>query len=232
MKSAVIVFPGTNRERDIAEAVEQASGKRPSMIWHGDTDLPNVDLLVVPGGFAYGDYLRAGAMAAHSPVLREVVKRAQSGTPTLGVCNGFQVLTEAGLLPGALLRNAGLKFICKDVHLKVGRTDTFFTGGYALNQVIRVPVAHHDGNYFADGDTLDQLDAEGRVAFHYCTAEGDLTAAGNPNGSARNIAGIYNKARSILGMMPHPENAIRNAQGSTDGAAMFAGIAASLASGS
>ncbi len=228
MKAAVIVFPGTNRERDIATALKRALGKPPAMVWHGERAFDAVGLIVVPGGFSYGDYLRSGAMAAHSPVMREVVDRAARGVPVLGVCNGFQVLTEAGLLPGALMRNASLKFICRDIHMRVESSQSLFTHKYEAGQTITVPVAHHDGNYFADPETLDALEDQGRVAFRYCDAQGEMGGAANPNGSARNIAGIYNETKSVLGLMPHPENAIDPALGSADGMALFEGIAESL----
>lgn len=228
MKSAIIIFPGTNRERDMAEALEAASGVKPAMVWHRDTALPDADLIVVPGGFSYGDYLRAGAMAAHSPILRSVVAAANKGTAVLGVCNGFQILVETGLLPGALLRNASLKFVCRDVGLKVENSQTLFASGYEAGQTIRVPVAHHDGNYFADNETLDQLESEDRIAFRYTALNGEGEGRYNPNGSVRHIAGIYNETKTVLGMMPHPENAIRRDQGSTDGFGLFAGMAAAL----
>ena len=205
MKAAVIVFPGSNCDRDAAVALEAAMGRAPAMVWHGDAELPQSDLIVLPGGFSYGDYLRSGAMAAHSPIMREVIKRAKAGTPVLGICNGFQVLTEARLLPGVLMRNATLKFICKDVHLRVERTDTRFTRRYEKGQVVRFPIAHKDGSYFADDETLARLEGEGRVAFRYCDAQGQVTAEANPNGSRRNIAGIYNETGTVLGLMPHPE---------------------------
>ena len=228
MKSAVIVFPGSNCDRDAAVALGSATGTPPAMVWHGDTDIPKVDLIVVPGGFSYGDYLRSGAMAAHSPVMREVVRRAENGVPTLGICNGFQILTEAGLLPGALMRNAGLKFICKTVPLRVENSQTMFTAGYAAGQVVRIPIAHHDGNYVADPDTLNRLEGEDRVAFRYSTANGEPAADGNPNGSIRNIAGIFNEAKTVLGMMPHPERAADPVHESTDGQVMFAAMAGAL----
>ena len=228
MKAAVILFPGSNRERDMVMALEASLGTKPLEIWHGDTDLPDVDLIVVPGGFSYGDYLRSGAMAAHSPIIREVKDRAEKGVHVLGVCNGFQILTETGLLPGALMRNANLKFICKDVHLKVERNDLPFAQGYSVGDVIRVPVAHHDGNYFADDETLKELEDEGRVAFRYCGADGAVDAANNINGSRNNIAGIYNKRGTILGMMPHPEDAVEEMLGGLGGKAMFDGLVAGL----
>ncbi|MBM3544481.1 MAG: phosphoribosylformylglycinamidine synthase subunit PurQ [Alphaproteobacteria bacterium] len=228
MKTSVIVFPGSNCDRDAAVALEAATGHPPAMVWHGDAELPNSDLIVLPGGFSYGDYLRSGAMAAHSPVMREVVKRAKGGTPVLGICNGFQVLTEARLLPGVLMRNATLKFICKDVYLKVERSDSMFTHRYVLGEVVRFPVAHKDGSYFADEDTLDRLEGEGRVAFRYCEASGAVTEVGNPNGSSRNIAGIYNETGTVLGLMPHPERLADPALSGTDGAKMFASLVEAL----
>jgi len=221
MRASVIVFPGSNCDRDVAVSLEAAMGKKPDMVWHGNSDVPDSDLIVLPGGFSYGDYLRSGAMAAHSPIMRDVVEKARKGTPVLGICNGFQVLIEAGLLPGALMRNASLKFICRDVLLRVERNDTAFTQHYESNQVIRIPVAHHDGNYFADEDTLDRLESENRVAFRYCDKNGATTPESNPNGSLRNIAGIYNESSSVLGLMPHPERLADMALGGTDGAPMF-----------
>jgi len=216
MKTAVIVFPGSNCDRDIATALEQVTGAAPAMVWHGEASLPDgIGLVAVPGGFSYGDYLRSGAIAARSPVMRAVVEAAGRGLPVLGVCNGFQVLTEAGLLPGALMRNEGLNFVCRDVALTVGNADTAFTRGYAAGERITVPVAHHDGNYVADPDTLDRLEGEGRIAFRY--AEG-------VNGSARNIAGLLNASGNVLGMMPHPERAIEPAHGRTDGRRLFEGL--------
>jgi phosphoribosylformylglycinamidine synthase len=229
MKAAVIVFPGSNRDRDMIEALTRTTGRPPLTVWHRDTGFDQVDLIVIPGGFTYGDYLRAGAMATHSPVMAEVRRRAEAGVPTLGVCNGFQILTEAGMLPGALMRNAGLKFVCRDVHIRVEDSQSPFTGGYEAGQVLRVPVAHHDGNYFADPETLDRLEQAGRVAFRYTTPQGDVTDAANPNGSARNIAGIFNQAKTVLGLMPHPENATEALIGGIDGQALFDGLAAALA---
>lgn len=221
MRASVIVFPGSNCDRDVAVSLEAAMGKKPDMVWHGNSDVPESDLIVLPGGFSYGDYLRSGAMAAHSPIMRDVVEKAKKGTPVLGICNGFQVLIEAGLLPGALMRNATLKFICRDILLKVERNDTAFTQRYESNQVIRIPVAHHDGNYFADDETLDRLEGENRVAFRYCNKDGEMTPDANPNGSLRNIAGIYNESGTVLGLMPHPERLADIALGGTDGAPMF-----------
>jgi len=228
MKASVIVFPGSNCDRDAAVALEAAMGQAPIMVWHGDSELPKSDLIVLPGGFSYGDYLRSGAMAAHSPVMREVVKRAHAGTPVLGICNGFQVLTEAGLLPGVLMRNATLRFICKDVTLKVERNDTSFACHYEQGEVVRFPIAHKDGAYFADEATLDRLEGENRVAFRYCEASGAVTADANPNGSRRNIAGIYNETGTVLGLMPHPERLADAALCGTDGAKMFASLVETL----
>ena len=193
MKAAVIVFPGSNCDRDVATVVEAAMGRKPLMVWHRGTELPAVDLVVVPGGFSYGDYLRCGAMAAHSPIMQAVKARALAGTPVLGICNGFQILTEVGLLPGALIKNAGLKFICRDVLLRVETNESPFTRKYATGAVVRFPIAHAEGNYFADQMTLDRLEGDGRIAFRYVTAQGSATAEANPNGSANNIAGIYNE---------------------------------------
>ena len=229
MKSAVIVFPASNCDRDAQVALRDISGTEPVMVWHRDTEMPDVDLIVVPGGFSYGDYLRPGAMAARSPIIKSVVARANAGVPVLGICNGFQVLTETGLLPGALMRNAGLKFVCRDVWLKVeDAVETPFTAGYNPGQVVRIPIAHHDGNYFADDDTLDRLEDEGRVAFRYCEADGSLSDTANPNGSRRHIAGIVNEAGNVLGMMPHPERLIDGALGGSDGRAMFEGLLRTL----
>jgi phosphoribosylformylglycinamidine synthase subunit PurQ / glutaminase len=228
MKAAVIVFPGSNCDRDAAVALEAATGRPPAMVWHGDSEIPASDLIVLPGGFSYGDYLRSGAMAAHSPVMREVIKRAKDGTSVIGICNGFQVLTEAELLPGVLMRNATLKFVCKDVHLKVERNDTAYTRQYRKGEVVRFPIAHKDGAYFADEGTLDRLEGEGRVAFRYCDETGAVSEAANPNGSQRNIAGIYNDARTVLGLMPHPERLTDATLSGTDGAKLFASLVEAL----
>ena len=228
MKAAVIVFPGSNREVDMVDALTLSMGRRPDLVWHRETALPGYDLIVLPGGFAYGDYLRAGAMAARSPVMNEVIDRAAQGVAVFGVCNGFQMLTEAGLLPGALMRNASLKFVCRDVHLKVEAEETPFVRSLDKGDVIRVPVAHHDGNYFADDDTLDRLEGEGRVAFRYRDAEGEPGGKGNPNGSARDIAGILNERGNVLGMMPHPENHVEPLHGCTDGRGLFDGLVEAL----
>jgi phosphoribosylformylglycinamidine synthase I len=198
------------------------------MVWHGDSVLPASDLIVLPGGFSYGDYLRSGAMAAHSPVMREVAQRAREGTPVLGVCNGFQVLTEVGLLPGVLMRNSTLKFICRDVHLRVERNDSIYTRRYEQGAVVRFPIAHKDGSYFADDETLERLEGEGRIAFRYCDEEGIVTDEANPNGSRNNIAGVYNETGTVLGLMPHPERLADAALGGTDGAKMFASLMEAL----
>lgn len=229
MQTAVIQFPGSNCDRDAVVALRQATGREPRLVWHRDAELPKADFIVIPGGFTYGDYLRVGAMAANSPAMREVVKRANDGVPVLGICNGFQILTETGLLPGALMRNANLKFVCRDVWLRVERNDTAFTSGYAGNAAIRIPVAHHDGNYFADGETLARLEGDNRVAFRYCEEDGSVTDAANPNGSLANIAGVYNEALNVLGMMPHPERLADPVLGGDDGRAMFAGLVETLA---
>jgi phosphoribosylformylglycinamidine synthase len=228
MRAVVVVFPGSNRERDLYAALTLVTGREPVCVWHRDAGLPPCDLVVLPGGFAYGDYLRCGAMAAHSPILSEVREQANRGTPVLGICNGFQVLTEAGMLPGALLPNRSLRFSCRDVHLRVENSQTIFTCGYEAGQTIRVPVAHHDGNYTADADTLDRLEDRGLVAFRYCGEDGEVTEAANFNGSARAIAGIFNDSRTVLGLMPHPENAVDPLLGNTDGRAFFEGLFGAL----
>jgi phosphoribosylformylglycinamidine synthase I len=220
MRAAVVTFPGSNCDRDLAVAFERA-GFAVDRVWHKDTALPEgVDVVGLPGGFSFGDYLRCGAIAARAPVMAAVGAHAARGGFVLGICNGFQVLVETGLLPGALMRNAGLKFICRSEGLVVGDTDSAFTSGYAPGAAITVPIAHHDGNYTADADTLDRLEGEGRVAFRY---------ARNPNGSARDIAGVLSENRRVLGMMPHPERVVDPVQGGTDGAALFAGLAGVLA---
>ena len=228
MRAVVVIFPGSNRERDVCAALALVIGREPVRVWHRDTDMPRSDLIVLPGGFAYGDYLRCGAMAAHSPIMHEVRDRAAKGTPILGICNGFQILAEAGMLPGALLPNRSLRFTCRDIHLRVENNQTIFTCGYAARQTIRVPVAHHDGNYTADPDTLDRLEDRGLVAFRYCGPDGDLSEAGNFNGSARAIAGIFNNSRTVLGLMPHLEDAVDPLLGGTDGRAFFEGLVGAL----
>ncbi len=221
MSSAVVVFPGSNCDRDLAVAIATVTGRAPAMVWHRDGDLPDgTRLIAIPGGFSYGDYLRSGAMAARSPIMRAVIDAAGRGVPVLGVCNGFQVLTEAGLLPGALMRNSGLNFVCRPVSLGVENDRTLFTSRYQAGETIRVPVAHHDGNYQADEATLDRLEGEGRVAFRYGEAV---------NGSARGIAGIVNDAGNVLGLMPHPERAFEPAHGATDGRRLFEGLLETIA---
>lgn len=221
MKSAVITFPGSNCDRDARDALEKV-GSKVQQIWHKETSLDDdLDLVIVPGGFSYGDYLRSGAMAASSPIMQEVKRLADKGAYILGICNGFQILTEAGLLPGALLPNKKMKFICREVSLRVDRDDTAFTKNYKKYQNIRVPIAHMDGNYFADSETLKRLEGEGNVAFHYIDDRGNVSDEANPNGSALNIAGIFNDGKNILGMMPHPERAIDEETGSKDGLIMF-----------
>jgi len=221
MKSAVLVFPGSNCDRDLAVAIKAVTGRAPAMVWHRESELPEgTGLIAIPGGFSYGDYLRSGAMAARSPIMRAVADAAGKGVPVLGVCNGFQVLTEAGLLPGALMRNAGLHFVCRPVGLKVENSQSIFTSAYSAGEEISIPVAHHDGNYQADADTLDRLEGEGRVAFRY---------TGEVNGSARNIAGIINAQGNVLGMMPHPERALEPAHGNTDGRRLFEGLLEAVA---
>ncbi len=220
MKSAVIVFPGSNCDRDLAVALEVVTGEKPVMVWHGETALPaGLDLVALPGGFSFGDYLRSGAMSARAAIMPAVAAAAGAGRAVLGVCNGFQILTEAGLLPGALMRNSGLDFVCRDVSLAVENSQTMFTGRYQAGETVTIPVAHHDGNYVADADTLDRLEGEGRVVFRYREAV---------NGSARDIAGIINKAGNVLGLMPHPERLIEPAQGGTDGRRMFEALHAAL----
>ena len=220
MKAAVIVFPGSNCDRDLADAITKVTGTAPQMVWHAETSLPKgLDFIGIPGGFSYGDYLRSGAMAARSPVMQAVVAAAGEGRTVLGICNGFQVLTETGLLPGALMRNAGLNFVCREVRLEVVNSQSIFTSRYAAGETVTIPVAHHDGNYFADAETLARLEGEGRVAFRY---------AEPVNGSARNIAGILNDAGNVLGMMPHPERLIEDAQGGTDGRRLFEAVQAAL----
>lgn len=219
MDIAIVVFPGSNREKDVAKAFIATGRAHCRYVWHGHTILPKSDLIVLPGGFSYGDYLRCGAIAARSPIMQEVRAAAAKGIAVLGICNGFQILTEAGLLPGVLLPNRHLKFNCRAVSLEIANAETLFTGGYRKTQTVTFPIAHHDGNYFADDETLDRLEGEGRVAFRYVT---------NPNGSARNIAGIFNEGKTVLGLMPHPENAIQPYDLAQDGRLFFSHIAAAL----
>ena len=221
MRAAVIQFPGSNCDRDMAVAIRDITGADTSLVWHRESVLPTgLDLIAIPGGFSYGDYLRSGAMAARSPVMQAVIAAAGRGVPVLGVCNGFQILTEAGLLPGALMRNAGIRFVCRTVGLTVENNQSMFTSGYSAGEKIHIPVAHHDGNYFADIDTLDRLEGDGRVAFRY---------AENVNGSARNIAGVLNAAGNVLGMMPHPERMTEAVQGGSDGRRLFEGLIRQIA---
>jgi phosphoribosylformylglycinamidine synthase len=225
MKSAVLVFPGINREQDMARALTLISGAAPAMVWHAETALPaGTDLVVIPGGFSYGDYLRCGAIAARAPIMDAVRAHAAGGGLVLAICNGFQIACEAGLLPGVLMRNARLKFICKDVFLRVERSDTPFSRGYNAGQVIRVPTAHGEGNYVADAETIARLEGEGRVLYRYVAPDGTLEAAWNLNGSTNAIAGILNARGNVLGMMPHPENHVEPAMGCTDGRGLFAGL--------
>jgi len=221
MKTAVIVFPGSNRDRDMFHALELITGTRPQHVWHTESTLPDVDLVVVPGGFSYGDYLRSGAIAARSPILKDLVAKADSGVSVLGVCNGFQILTEAGLLPGALMRNAGLTFVCKEIRMETVNTATRFSSRFQKGQVWRCPVAHHDGNYFADAETLKRIEDNGQVIFRYAGGT-------NPNGSINDIAGIVNAAGNVLGMMPHPENLVEPLQGGLDGRLLFESLLSEL----
>ncbi|PCI41780.1 MAG: phosphoribosylformylglycinamidine synthase I [Rhodospirillaceae bacterium] len=220
MKACVIVFPASNCDRDMKVALEAATGSSVDMVWHRETDLTGYDLVAVPGGFSYGDYLRCGAMAARSPIMAEVIKHANRGGHVLGVCNGFQILCESGLLPGVLMRNANLKFICKDIELTVERNDTAFTSGYDVGQTITFPAAHHDGNYFANSETLKRVEGQGQVAFRYVN---------NPNGSADDIAGVYNENGNVLGLMPHPERSVEMLLGGLDGKPMFDSLVKSSA---
>jgi phosphoribosylformylglycinamidine synthase len=226
MKAGIIVFPGINRERDMAIALERSSGRTPRMVWHTETDLDGLDLVVIPGGFSYGDYLRCGAMAAQSPVMGAVRRHVARGGYLLGACNGFQIIVEAGLLPGALLRNASLRFLAMDCHLRVERSDTAFANHYQRGQVVCAVLAHGEGNYFADDATLDRLEADGLVAFRYATPAGEITAGAALNGSARNIAGIYSSDLRVLGLMPHLENLVDPLTGGTDGKPLFDALAA------
>jgi phosphoribosylformylglycinamidine synthase len=226
MNAAVILFPGINRENDVARALEQATGRKPPIVWHAEHELPKgTDLVVVPGGFSYGDYLRCGAIAGRANIMDAVRAHASRGGLVLGICNGFQILCESGLLPGVLMRNANLKFVCKEQHLKVERTDTPFASKYAKGQVIKVCIAHGEGNYIADGETLKRLEGDGRVAFRYCDETGKVGGMANPNGSLNDIAGIYSEKLNVLGMMPHPENLIDALVGGTDGRGLFDSLA-------
>ncbi len=229
MKAAIIVFPGTNREKDMAMALEHVSGKKPDLIWHKETSLKDYDLMVLPGGFSYGDYLRCGAMAAHSPIMKEVIEKAQKGTRLLAVCNGFQMLVETGLVPGGLLHNASLKFICKQVHLKCENNATDFTRKFSNGEVIQVPVAHGEGNYFVNSDILKKLEDKDQIAFRYCDENGDTAHPDiAPNGSVSNIAGVFNDTKTIMGMMPHPEDAVVPHAGNQSGTKLFSSIVEAL----
>ena len=221
MQASVIVFPGSNCDRDVAICLEAATGKKPNMVWHGDSDLPYSDVIVLPGGFSYGDYLRCGSMAANSPIMKEVVLKAQKGAAVLGICNGFQVLTECGLLPGVLMRNAALNFVCRNTRLIVDNTTTPFTGLYQQGEEVIIPVAHNEGNYFADDETLNELSSEGRIVLSYAPDN-------NPNGACRNIAGICDSSGRVLGMMPHPERRAEVALGGEDGKRMFTSLVEAL----
>jgi phosphoribosylformylglycinamidine synthase subunit PurQ / glutaminase len=229
MRAGIVLFPGTNRERDMAIALRGAAGSSPLMIWHRDSELPPLDLVVLPGGFSHGDYLRCGAMAAHAPIMPAIRAFAARGGHVLGVCNGFQILTEAALLPGALLRNAGLRFLSHDCHLRVERADTAFTRHWKTGDVFRAPLAHGDGNYVADAAMLDRLEGEGRVAFRYADARGRVDESTNPNGSARGIAGVFSENMRVLGLMPHPEDLVDPLMGGIDGKPLFDGLVEALA---
>jgi phosphoribosylformylglycinamidine synthase subunit PurQ / glutaminase len=227
VRSTVLLFPGSNREGDVVRALAKASGQKPALVFHTERELPQgTDLVVLPGGFSYGDYLRCGAIAARSPIMEAVRAYAEKGGRVLGICNGFQILCESGLLPGVLMRNANLRFACHMQHLRVEREDTPFTAQYRRHQVIKVAIAHGEGNYTADDETIARLEGEGRVAFRYCDANGALGGPANPNGSVNDIAGIYSEGCNVLGLMPHPENLVDSLVGGTDGRAMFASLAA------
>ncbi len=222
MRAAVLLFPGLNRESDVMRALEMASGVKPTLVWHAETDLPaGTDLVVVPGGFSYGDYLRCGAIAGRANIMDSVRRHAERGGLVLGICNGFQILCESGLLPGVLMRNKDLKFVCRMQHLRVERNDTAFANQYAKGQVIKVCVAHGEGNYVVDAETLDRLEGEGRVAFRYCDSQGVVGGEANCNGSVNDIAGVYSSRFNVLGMMPHPENLIERIMGGVDGRGLF-----------
>ncbi len=228
MRVSVIVFPGSNCDRDVAVSLKKFSNKSPLMIWHKETSLPDSDLIVLPGGFSYGDYLRCGSMAANSPIMKEVKKSAEKGSSILGICNGFQILTESGLLPGTLIRNQGLSFICKNTSLKVENDKSFFTHNYNKNEIINIPIAHNEGNYFADENVIKDIEDKNLVAFRYCNKNGDINEETNPNGSLKNIAGIINEKGNVLGMMPHPERATDDITGLNDGEKFFTSIIESI----
>lgn len=228
MKSAIILFPGTNREKDMEIALTHVTGRAPTIVWHKETILPECDLMVLPGGFSYGDYLRCGAMAAHSPIMQEVIARAKKGVRLLAVCNGFQMLVETGLVRGGLLHNRSLKFMCKQVHLRVENNTTDFTNAFTKNEVIQVPIAHGEGNYFVNADDVKYLEDNNQIAFRYCDASGALTDAANANGSTANIAGVFNDTKTIMGMMPHPENAVAPHANGHQGTALFKSLVEAL----
>jgi phosphoribosylformylglycinamidine synthase I len=232
MKFAVIVFPGSNCDHDAYHAATHVLGQSADLIWHKETDLKGADVVVLPGGFAHGDYLRTGAMARFSPIMQEVQTFAARGGPVLGICNGFQVLLEAGLLPGAMLRNRDLAFVCEHVHIRVEQVDTPFTGACRRGQVLTIPIAHGEGNYFAEPDVIDRLEKNRQIVFRYATAAGEVTEGANPNGSAASIAGICNEARNVVGLMPHPERACEPILGSADGLVIFQSVVQSLGAGS
>jgi phosphoribosylformylglycinamidine synthase len=229
MKFAIVVLPGSNCDHDALHATKDVLGEEAELLWHKDTDLRGADCVIVPGGFAYGDYLRAGALAKFAPVMEAIRKHAAQGGLVLGICNGFQVLTEAGLLPGALMRNEHLRFVSRDIRLRTEQTNTPFTSALAPGEVLRMPVAHGEGNYFADDAMLDELERNGQIVFRYCDAEGRVTAESNPNGSARNIAGVCNRERNVMGLMPHPERCVEQMLGNVDGLGIFKSIVASMA---
>ena len=228
MRVSVIVFPGSNCDRDVAVSLKKFSNKSPLMIWHKETSLPDSDLIVLPGGFSYGEYLRCGSMAANSPIMKEVKKSAEKGSSILGICNGFQILTESGLLPGTLIRNQGLSFICKNTSLKVENDKSFFTHNYNKNEIVNIPIAHNEGNYFADENVIKDIEDKNLVAFRYCNKNGDINEETNPNGSLKNIAGIINEKGNVLGMMPHPERATDDITGLNDGEKFFTSIIESI----
>ncbi|MDB9926286.1 phosphoribosylformylglycinamidine synthase subunit PurQ [Hyphomicrobiales bacterium] len=228
MRVSVIVFPGSNCDRDVAVSLKKFSNKSPLMIWHKETSLPDSDLIVLPGGFSYGDYLRCGSMAANSPIMKEVKKSAEKGSSILGICNGFQILTESGLLPGTLIRNQGLSFICKNTSLRVENDKSFFTHNYNKNEIVNIPIAHNEGNYFADENVIKDIEDKNLVAFRYCNKNGDINEETNPNGSLKNIAGIINEKGNVLGMMPHPERATDDITGLNDGEKFFTSIIESI----
>lgn len=229
MKSAIILFPGSNREKDMEMALTHMTGRAPTIVWHKESTLPDCDLMVLPGGFSYGDYLRCGAMAAHSPIMQEVIARANKGVRLLAVCNGFQMLVETGLVPGALLHNRSMKFMCKQVHLRVENNSTDFTSAFTNKQIIQVPIAHGEGNYFIDADGLKAMEDKDQIAFRYCDASGATTDVANANGSTSNIAGVFNDKKTIMGMMPHPENAVVPHANGHQGTGLFKSLVEALA---